>query len=122
MSVVNQKYNALNSISLQKGPFIKDISANFRLSGCTPSPCLLKSTSEHLLFGHFLYPPPSPIEETSFMNGPKGIDGQEDCLLLNIYVPEIAIPGSKINTTKLPVMVWIHGGSFAIGSGKVSQF
>ena len=54
------------------------------------------------------------------MNGPKGIDGQEDCLLLNIYVPEIAIPGSKINTTKLPVMVWIHGGSFAIGSGKVS--
>ena len=50
----------------------------------------------------------------------KEIDGQEDCLLLNIYVPDIAIPGSKINTTKLPVMVWIHGGSFAIGSGKVS--
>ena len=47
----------------------------------------------------------------------KGIDGQEDCLLLNIYVPDIAMPGSKINTTKLPVMVWIHGGSFTIGSG-----
>ena len=48
----------------------------------------------------------------------KGIDGQEDCLLLNIYVPDIAMSGSKINTIKLPVMVWIHGGSFTIGSGK----
>ena len=38
--------------------------------GYPPSPCLLKSTSERLLFGHFLYPPPSPFEETSFMDGP----------------------------------------------------
>ena len=49
---------------------IKDVSPNFRFLGYPPSPCLPKSTSERLLFGHFLYPPPSPIGETSFMDGP----------------------------------------------------
>ncbi|XP_040853193.1 cocaine esterase-like isoform X1 [Ochotona curzoniae] len=34
----------------------------------------------------------------------------EDCLYLNIYVPAHAREGSK-----LPVMVWIHGGSLTIG-------
>jgi para-nitrobenzyl esterase len=36
----------------------------------------------------------------------------EDCLSLNVWVPADAAPGAK-----LPVMVWIHGGSFAFGSG-----
>lgn len=35
----------------------------------------------------------------------------EDCLHLNIYVPEGGSPGPK------PVMVWIHGGAFMGGSG-----
>ena len=39
----------------------------------------------------------------------KGMIGQEDCLVLNIYVPDRA--GS------LPVMVFIHGGGFFLGSG-----
>ncbi|XP_060248097.1 pyrethroid hydrolase Ces2e-like isoform X1 [Meriones unguiculatus] len=34
----------------------------------------------------------------------------EDCLYLNIYTPDHAHEGSK-----LPVMVWIHGGSLVIG-------
>jgi para-nitrobenzyl esterase len=34
----------------------------------------------------------------------------EDCLYLNVYVP----PGQRHH---LPVMVWIHGGSFVVGSG-----
>ena len=55
------------------GPSIKDVSQNFRFLGYPPSPRLLKSmksTNERLLFGHFLYPPPSPFGETSFMDGP----------------------------------------------------
>jgi para-nitrobenzyl esterase len=36
----------------------------------------------------------------------------EDCLYLNIYAPVDFKPASK-----LPVMVWIHGGAFIFGSG-----
>ena len=53
-----------------KGPSINDVSPNYRFLGYPPSPCLLKSASKCLLFGHFLYPPPSPFGETSFMDGP----------------------------------------------------
>ncbi|GAA0230917.1 carboxylesterase/lipase family protein [Actinomadura nitritigenes] len=35
----------------------------------------------------------------------------EDCLSLNVYVP----PGAAHR--KLPVMVWIHGGAYILGSG-----
>ena len=38
----------------------------------------------------------------------------EDCLFLNVYKPADARPGAK-----LPVMVWIHGGSFTGGSGSI---
>ncbi|KAJ8723702.1 hypothetical protein PYW07_007682 [Mythimna separata] len=37
--------------------------------------------------------------------------GTIDCLTLDIYVPSIANSHNR-----LPVMVWIHGGAFAIGS------
>ncbi len=39
-------------------------------------------------------------------------NSSEDCLFLNIWKPENAVKGSK-----LPVMVWIHGGGFVFGSG-----
>ncbi|XP_050428100.1 juvenile hormone esterase-like [Adelges cooleyi] len=35
--------------------------------------------------------------------------GDEDCLYLNIYTPNV--------NGKLPVMFWIHGGAFVVGSG-----
>jgi para-nitrobenzyl esterase len=37
--------------------------------------------------------------------------GSEDCLVLNVWAPEQAWQASK-----LPVMVWIHGGGYTFGS------
>ena len=42
-------------------------------------------------------------------------EGSEDCLFLNIYAPHGA---SKLPPNqRLPVMMWIHGGNYVIGSG-----
>ncbi|KAM7002765.1 cocaine esterase-like [Tautogolabrus adspersus] len=38
----------------------------------------------------------------------------EDCLYLNIYTP-----ANRANDAKLPVMVWIHGGGFTLGSASM---
>ena len=43
--------------------------------------------------------------------------GQEDCLFLNVYAPEIAIDGLP-----LPVLVWIHGGGLTSGSGRMAEY
>nr|XP_006983419.1 bile salt-activated lipase isoform X2 [Peromyscus maniculatus bairdii] len=40
--------------------------------------------------------------------------GQEDCLYLNIWVPQ----GRKQVSQNLPVMIWIYGGAFLMGSGQ----
>ena len=46
-------------------------------------------------------------------SGPEAgqIQGEEDCLYLNIFVP-------KDREDLLPVMVFIHGGAFVEGSGQ----
>jgi para-nitrobenzyl esterase len=41
----------------------------------------------------------------------------EDCLYLNVYAPADARPGDR-----KPVLVWIHGGGFVIGSGSQSIY
>ncbi len=41
----------------------------------------------------------------------------EDCLFVNVYTPFKAEPGSK-----LPVMVWIHGGGFIAGAGSEPRY
>ncbi|XP_041969162.1 venom carboxylesterase-6 [Aricia agestis] len=42
--------------------------------------------------------------------------GDEDCLFLNVYTPALPDLLTGYNP-KLAVMVWIHGGAFAVGSG-----
>ncbi|WP_407571930.1 carboxylesterase/lipase family protein [Deinococcus altitudinis] len=41
---------------------------------------------------------------------PGSVKGQEDCLTLNVYAPL-----GTTTQSRLPVMVWIHGGSFIAG-------
>ncbi|MCQ4158422.1 carboxylesterase family protein [Roseomonas sp. GC11] len=49
--------------------------------------------------------------ERSLKDGPQG----EDCLTLNIWLPPQA-------EGPLPVMVWIHGGSFRFGAGSLALY
>lgn len=42
--------------------------------------------------------------------------GDEDCLNLNVYVPNLNEDGTDgLPNGKLPVMVWIHGGGYVLG-------
>ena len=48
---------------------------------------------------------------------PFTIGTSEDCLYLNIWTP------AELNgSARLPVMVWIHGGGFAVGSGAEPRY
>ncbi len=45
---------------------------------------------------------------------PDTIVGQEDCLIVNVYTPQLP---SSSNKEKLPVLLFIHGGAFYVGDG-----
>ncbi|XP_037041278.1 esterase E4 isoform X1 [Bradysia coprophila] len=47
--------------------------------------------------------------------------GSENCLHLNVYSP-LPPRDSSINTSKLAVLVWIHGGAFMSGSGNTDYY
>ncbi|CAH1994057.1 unnamed protein product [Acanthoscelides obtectus] len=47
------------------------------------------------------------------LQGAGYIYGTEDCLVLNVYTPRISNDSSKL----LPVLFWIHGGAYQLGSG-----
>ena len=49
-----------------------------------------------------------------FVSVTEGITGQEDCLFLDVTVPT----GTKLGDKK-PVMVFIHGGGYSIGSRSI---
>jgi para-nitrobenzyl esterase len=56
---------------------------------------------------------PDPMQAPgSVMRGPR-ID--EDCLTLNVWTP------AKSTGDKLPVMVWLFGGGFTVGSGSTPR-
>ncbi|KAH1179289.1 hypothetical protein KIL84_021872 [Mauremys mutica] len=47
-----------------------------------------------------------------------GTRGSEDCLYLNIWIPQ----DRKGVSTNLPVMIWIYGGAFLMGGGQGANF
>nr|WP_154984289.1 carboxylesterase/lipase family protein [Paenibacillus xylanexedens] len=56
-----------------------------------------------------------PRHDSEWMGGQKPPES-EDSLYLNIWAPE------KESSHTLPVMVWIHGGSFVTGSGSLPVY
>uniref|UniRef100_A0A8D8PS43 Venom carboxylesterase-6 n=1 Tax=Cacopsylla melanoneura TaxID=428564 RepID=A0A8D8PS43_9HEMI len=46
----------------------------------------------------------------------KGVEGDEDCLTLNVYTPKIP-SANGAQGELLPVIFWIHGGGYRRGSG-----
>ncbi|XP_066147556.1 juvenile hormone esterase-like [Euwallacea fornicatus] len=57
--------------------------------------------------------PPACIQKNYLFSDHPEIEGQEDCLYLNVHVPEeVCTSGS---TTKAAVMVFIHWGAFIAG-------
>jgi para-nitrobenzyl esterase len=48
---------------------------------------------------------------------PHSVGISEDCLYLNVWTP-----AHQGGAERLPVMVWIHGGGFAVGSGAEPRY
>jgi len=72
---------------------------------------------EALSFG-----PPCPQFASSVggVPGERGtIQGDEDCLTLNVYAPALAVDAVPGEGARLPVMFWIHGGGNTIGAASV---
>jgi len=71
------------------------------------------------------YKPHEPLDATKYRGdcpqleiGSENFKGSEDCLHLNVFSPDHKFTGD----VALPVMVWIHGGGFLVGSSDPSFY
>lgn len=48
--------------------------------------------------------------------------GSEDCLFLNVFTPQVLLASGCESNSLKPVMVWIHGGGFIMGSSKTELY
>jgi len=63
-------------------------------------------------------PEPNPVQKqlaTFFSRRDPEPPQSENCLVLNVCTP-------SADSTKRPVMVWLHGGGFAVGSGSAPSY
>ena len=51
------------------------------------------------------------MPDPGLVNGGLAEGSNEDCLYLDVFVPEVEAGG------RLPVLVWIHGGGYTSGAG-----
>jgi len=56
----------------------------------------------------------------------SGMVGDEDCLFVNVFVPFMDTTTSSMRSLAeepepLPVMVWIHGGAYMVGTGRLDD-
>ena len=58
----------------------------------------------------------SCVQEISGWNQQEAVGNKEDCLYLNVWTPEWP------SRTKMPVMVWLHGGGNTGGGASVDYF
>jgi len=62
--------------------------------------------------------PPTPMQKqlaTLFARASKEPAQSEDCLVLNVWT-------RSLGGSRRPVMVWLHGGGFAVGSGSLPPY
>uniref|UniRef100_UPI00398E67DE cocaine esterase-like n=1 Tax=Pristiophorus japonicus TaxID=55135 RepID=UPI00398E67DE len=59
--------------------------------------------------------PPMCLQKIRRRFSPFAVPASEDCLYLSVYSP--VHPSQQLSP--LPVMVWIHGGAFILGSGAI---
>jgi para-nitrobenzyl esterase len=63
---------------------------------------------------------PVSMQVPTILESGRGLPPQmsEDCLTLNVWTPRLAADANR----SLPVLFWIHGGSFVNGSGSVPWY
>ncbi|KAH6719250.1 Alpha/Beta hydrolase protein [Leptodontidium sp. MPI-SDFR-AT-0119] len=58
-----------------------------------------------------------PLESINLTSIPTPLQGEsEDCLFLDVFAPQDIFNACNRSTGGVPVMVWIHGGGYVVGS------